>query len=187
MLRASHAALAVVLALSAFAPPAHAVPITLYGTGQIDSAYAYTSPGREPLYRFTVGEAISLEVTYDLSPFNNPGYVPVWFFATTEGGGYVSITPGDIGGQGSVGIAGGILRGLNTVDGTGSVYMDFDGDAMHVNYGRDDNQGVGHGFTATLTRTDDPDIVTAPEPSTLAMGLVGAAMAGAGWMRRKAA
>lgn len=178
------AATAAVLLL--LAPAAGATPITLYGTGSIETAYSFAAPGHEPFYKFAVGEAIALEVTYDLTPFNNPGYVPVWFFATTAGGGYVSITPRDGDGFGSVGIVDGVLRGLNTVDGTGSIYMDFDDDSMHVNFGRDDGTGsAGHGFTATVTRQELPGVLAAPEPSAMTLGLVGAGLVGLARLRRK--
>lgn len=187
------AATAVVLLL--LAPVARAMPVTYSGTGTIETAYSYyhSTPGWGPLYDFAVGETVHVEVTYELTPYNNPGYVPVWFFASTSGGGYVSIVPDDaIGGQGYVTEVDGVLRAINTVDGTGSVYIfpdagGGDGEVL-VNFGRDDGTGsVGHGFSTHLTLARSPADLPfpAPEPSTLAMGLVGVGLVGlARWRRR---
>lgn len=174
--------LAVAMIVLLSASSAHAVPITGFAVGTV--TMDRVSLGFYPVpYIFTVGESVSVRFTYDTDPvFQQPGGGAWIEFDITTGGGFAFRTSIPT-----------FTRVVDTGEGLTLVAfrdpwiidLRFVGDTGRIEYSRDLG-APGEGFIASLTRVASP----VPEPSTLALGLVGTAVAGLarrGWTRRRAA
>jgi hypothetical protein len=196
-------AVALIASLFAVPSPARAALITAYGTGSITSA----TPSTRPEFReFVIGERVDLVFSYDPDQVAAEGVgfrllnpARYHFDTYTVGArwsgtnGFLTATDGptdrvDIGLGGVlvsidlafVDPAGGSINstGVPTLAELGAFpqfTMTFDSEVT----------GGGRGFVADMALVSELPPVAAPEPAGLAMGLVGAALAGLGWARRR--
>lgn len=186
MFRPACAALAAVLALSAHAHPAHATIVTGYAMGRVGINLSYSSDPDFPSYAFTPGEKVYATFRYDdgLDPLMDPDVAGIDISTST---GFSASSPLMHRNSGSsIFIEDGVLARLLLTDSMEQDFdLRFDGDAVSM-YFFDTSRTGGKGFRSSLTLVDGPEAFTAPEPSTLAMGLVGVGLAGLARLRRKA-
>ncbi len=189
------------------AVPAHAVPITARAMGTITLNGSIPRPG---IYQFTPGEAVFVEFEYDPeratlqgnSPTGATYYLEFTTFRVTTGGGYTSIGRRNFQPfSESVSVTNGptdrvffSLGGsdpnidLTFTDPTGTALsstalptlaelLRFPGGTLGFS-----TFNVNISFLATVVPVADFPV---PEPSTLALGLVGFGLAAASWMRRR--
>jgi hypothetical protein len=177
------AAIALLLLLSA---PARAVPITQYAFGRVVRDQSVDFPNFRPPRTFALGEGVTLRITYDLDPPVSPpgGRATVAFDLLTAGGfeshqGFATGT--------SVQGAWPDLRLRASLD-PWLIDLQYAGGLGSLLYEVDFPNGVV-GFRATVQRTDTflPADSPIPEPSTLALGAIGAGVLGLAWTRRRRA
>lgn len=181
-------AAAVLLIAPALAGTARATPVTAYALGWVTARDFEPAPSAG-IYEFAIGERIYLTVTYDL----DPGPVPPpatariavdlrsqYGFHKT----FLTRAPVDWS-TGSE--SGGVLDLRLAVDPYefALTLNDSPGESGLLSYVR--SAGVGaEGFRAGMIRVADANGFAMPEPSTLAMGLVGSTLAGLGLLRKRA-
>lgn len=153
--------------------PAHAVPVTSYAMGVVAEDRSVPSPFL-PVHVFTPGEAVYVEYTIDDDPgagYPFPARLRVELF-TADGWRSILMTnnllPGISEGGGDSLRFAQTDRGVELSAGVGGFLA----------YSRDIGP-AGEGFLATLAPADPADF-PAPEPSTLALGLVGVGLLGLG-------
>ncbi len=169
------------------ASDAHAVPVTGYAMGRVTENRSTTFPSFPRPYRFTPGEGVYLRFTYDLDPpqttstmrariavdlFTEHGFRLEFFSSPSS--------------QSTGSEVGGVLR-LDLASDPMSIDLGFTGSVGTIFYSRDLGS-PSEGFRADVVRVADASDFPVPEPSTLALGAIGAGVLGvAGMRRRKAA
>lgn len=166
-------------------PSARATMVTGYAMGRVGINRSSSWSPDFPAYVFTPGEQVYLTFQYDdgLDPLLDPDRAGAEVSTST---GYSASTPYMHRNSGSaIFFEGGVLARLLLTDSQERDFtMRFAGDTVQLHY-FDTSPAGGDGFDAVLTLVDGPEAFTAPEPSSLTLGLVGAALAGVGWMRRR--
>lgn len=167
------------------APAARATPITMYATGRVTSSRYLPDPNAG-LYQFLVGEKIYLTVTYDLDPHDPiPGRTALISGTIASEWGFAREFAMSASAATSASEADGVVR--LRYGGPEGVGVDLTigalGEAGTLAYGRAGGVGA-EAFTAAVVRVADEVAFAVPEPSGLALGLVGSGLAGVWWRRK---
>jgi hypothetical protein len=167
------------LLLLLLTPPfAHAVPVTGYALGQV-TINDSNGPGSHP---FAVGEQVRVTFTYDVDPglrsprlavdVATPGYSWTLGHGPEHSDNIVTVS--------------GNYLGMAVYNDVKFALLVFDGDLGNMQLSHEYNLGrTQDAFRADLVRVAALPELTAPEPSTLLMGLIGALAVGAGWRIRR--
>lgn len=164
------------LALLLAPAPASATPVTAYAMGQVTRDF-FTPDHGTSLYDFAIGEHVFLRILYDLDPPRPGELSPVSIAVDMESEfGFrrtIKTTP-LARSRGSE--VGGVLRLSFDSDpiGFALVLGESTGTATFT---RDSILG-SEGFAADIVRVADDSAFPSPEPSTLALGMVGMTLIG---------
>lgn len=201
------AALAVLMLLSA-ATPARATLVTGYAIGQVTANLSFDGPNSPaPPLPFTVGESVYFVFRFDpdLAQTISPGRYDLRgaTFRVLTGGGYSGTGTGGPTPR-EAAVTDGATDRFTVLMGSGNGYLslfltDPSGQALSstdlptaaewiafpggtLEFGRDRGQGF-EGFRASIVPVADTSGFPMPEPNGIAMGLMGAVMAGVGLCR----
>lgn len=158
--------------------PARAVPITVYAFGHVTEDLTV---GQGAPRTFAVGERVTVRCTYDLDPpIPDWGGRPSVEFEVMTSGGYSRLE--DFATMSVVHESDGRFRAWSSYD-PWLFDLQFIGDGGMLVH-EVDLDLMSWGFRAVVSRTDTflPVTMHAPEPSTMAMALIGGAIAAA-WRR----
>ena len=170
------------LLLMLLAPaPARAVLVTGYGLATVTRNDSI-GPGS---YQFFVGESVYLVFQYEFDP--TLPMPRIGLTAETGNGFNILFTTGIGPGKSNIGSENGTFLSLNTSDMSRDARIRLDGDTGTFDVFREFNNGRSiDSFAASLMRLAGPIAVPLPEPSTLALGLVGAGVVLLGrWRKRR--
>jgi hypothetical protein len=154
-----------------------ATPITGFAVGQI-TINDSNGPGSHP---FAVGEQVRITFTYDV----DPGLRSPRLAVDVETPGFFwTLGHGPEHSDNIVTVSGDYL-GMAVYNDVKFALLVFEGDHGTMQLSHEYNLGrTQDAFRADLVRVAALPELTAPEPSTLVMGLIGAIAAGVGWRMR---
>lgn len=168
------------------APAARAVPITGYAIGEVTTNDTAGGAGHPSVYTFTPGETVYLAFTYELDPPEGYRYPAKLDFNLATSGGFraLHVTNAGPGGRSTGSDSGGVLR-LLLDQGLRELGMTLAGDTGSISWSYDAGSNT-EGFQGTLTRVADTSTFPLPEPSGIAMGMIGACGLGlVRWRKRR--